>query len=155
MLGTNLGDRQQNLDKALELICDQLGEIVEKSSIFESEAWGYHDANKYYNQAIYIQTKLDPIGVLEACLLIEEKLGRVRTLTQYEARTLDIDVLFYDNLIVESKNLILPHPRISERKFVLEPLCEIGATVVHPVVKKTIQTLLKECPDNSWVQKIN
>ena len=155
MLGSNLGNRAQNLKRAKTLIKELIGSILKQSSLYESEPWGYNDSKSYYNQAICIQTKIKPIEVLRNCLVIEENLGRVRTKDTYEARPIDIDILFYDMLIISSEDLILPHPRITLRKFVLEPLCEIGSELIHPVSKKAIKKHLEECIDTNWVKKLD
>lgn len=152
-MGSNLGDRATNLEKARMLIDEFIGKIHKASSIYESEPWGYEDSNSYYNQVICIQTKIEPQVLLKECLLIEDKLDRVRTKNSYEARTIDIDILFYDMLIINSKELILPHPRISQRKFVLQPLCEIAPSLKHPISKKTVNAYLNECTDTCWVKK--
>ena len=154
ILGTNLGDRLLNLSKAKTLLKQSIGNIICQSFVYESEPWGYVDSLSYNNQVLQIQTKLSAVEVLQLCLSIETKMGRIRTKEGYESRIIDIDLLFYGQEIVQTKDLILPHPEIQNRRFVLVPMCEIESGFVHPVLKQSMETLLKECTDSCWVKRM-
>jgi 2-amino-4-hydroxy-6-hydroxymethyldihydropteridine diphosphokinase len=152
-IGTNLGDRENNLKKAVEKIEEFIGRINASSSVYETEPWGFRSENDFLNMAVEVETELKPSGLLGRLLMIESLLGRLREGKEYASRIIDIDILFYGDNIIETKALTVPHPRIPERKFVLVPLCEIAPDLVHPVIKKSIQTLLKKCPDKNKVRK--
>ena len=128
------------------------GSIVNESSIYETAAWGNTKQASFLNKVISIRTKLPPDDLMKKLLEIEQKLGRVRT-EKYGPRTIDLDILFYDALIFHSAIVTLPHPAIQDRKFVLIPLAELSPGKIHPVYKKTISTLLKECADQLAVIK--
>ena len=152
-LGSNLGEREENLKKARKEIA-KLGNILKSSSIYETEPVGYKEQQKFYNQVVEIETTIVPETLLEACLEIETRLGRVRTIKN-GPRSIDIDILLYGNKIMK-QNIILPHPRMSERAFVLVPFAEIAAEVVHPEKKQTIALLLQQVPkeEKSNVSKV-
>lgn len=152
-LGTNTGDRLANLEKARAAI-KMFGNIISLSSTYQTEAWGKTDQPAFYNQVIEISTALSPVALLSAFLAIEIELGRVRE-EKWGPRTIDIDILFYGSTLVNQENLILPHPGIADRKFVLVPLNEIASEFIHPVYKKNISELLRACPDSLAVEKIN
>lgn len=152
LLGSNLGDRETNLQKGLELISNDKCTILQTSSIYESEPWGYTDPNPYYNLVAEFETSLLPEQLLENCLRAENRLGRTRNSKEFEAREIDIDILFYGNTILNTEKLTVPHPRIQLRKFVLVPLAELCPDFVHPVLAKTMVQLLLECSDKSWVR---
>ncbi len=147
MLGSNLGDKKNNLEQAAEAITKAAGKILVSSPLIESEPWGFSHSEYFYNQLIILQTMLKPEELLQIILSIEVNLGRIRNRQQYEARTIDIDILFYDNLILNSEALVIPHPRISERRFVLLPLLAIAPELVHPVTGRTIWQMYRECKD--------
>ena len=128
------------------------GNITNESSIYETAAWGNTKQAAFLNQVIVIRTKLSPDDLMKKLLEIEQKLGRVRT-EKYGPRTIDLDILFYDALIYHSAIVTLPHPAIQDRKFVLIPLAELSPRKIHPVYKKTIRILLKECADQLAVVK--
>lgn len=151
LLGTNLGDRERHLSAAIELIAQRVGRISAQSPIYETESWGYHD-NDYLNQVIVIDTELSPNDLLSATSQIETELGRVRDGQGYQARTIDIDILLYGNEVVDSPTLTVPHPRMQERRFVLIPMCDIDAGLVHPTLNKTMKELLQQCTDNCNVK---
>jgi 2-amino-4-hydroxy-6-hydroxymethyldihydropteridine diphosphokinase len=147
LLGTNLGDRGGNLSNAIGYLEDDYPiEIVERSSVYVTEAWGITDQPAFYNQVLHIQTNMTPENLLAACLDTEKKIGRVRY-EHWGPRLIDIDVLFYGSQVIKSKNITIPHPHLHERNFTLEPLAAICPDFFHPVLKKDIQTLLKESPD--------
>lgn len=153
-LGGNIGDREKTIELALLKISQQVGEIQSKSEIYETEAWGVINQQAYLNQCIEVKTNLASTDLINTLLLIEKDLGRERTLNiTYEPRTIDIDILFYNHAIIDLPQLIVPHPRLHLRKFVLIPLNEIASNYLHPLLNKTIFKLLRECEDNSEVQK--
>ena len=156
-LGTNLGDREENLKKAIAMIGENIGEIVSISSVYETEPWGFQSENEFLNAVIKVRTELKPPGLLGRILMIEAQIGRLREGegTGYKSRIIDIDILLYGHEIVNKKSLQIPHPRIPVRKFVLVPLCEISPEMVHPVLKKTMAELLEECKDEGVVIRKN
>jgi 2-amino-4-hydroxy-6-hydroxymethyldihydropteridine diphosphokinase len=153
LTGGNEGDRFLHMHEArtnIELIC---GHLLQVSSLYETAPWGKTDQPDFLNQVILINTKLSPDELLHAILSIEERGGRKRTVKN-APRTIDIDILFYNELILEKPGLSIPHPRIADRRFVLEPLNEISPGFIHPVIGKTIHQLLLECKDELGVKKI-
>jgi 2-amino-4-hydroxy-6-hydroxymethyldihydropteridine diphosphokinase len=153
LTGGNEGDRFLHMQEArtnIELIC---GQLLQVSSLYETAPWGKTDQPDFLNQVILIDTKLSPEELLHAILSIEEMGGRKRTVKN-APRTIDIDILFYNELILEKQGLSIPHPRIADRRFVLEPLNEISPGFIHPVIGKTIHQLLLECKDELGVKKI-
>lgn len=154
LLGSNLGDREGLIIDALERIQHEIGEIVSKSSRYETAAWGKEDQPSFLNIAAGVATKLSPLEVLDKALAIELELGRVRK-EKWGARLIDIDVILYGNEIVdEAEKLQIPHPRMQERRFVLEPLAEIAGKLIHPVIQRSITEILNELNDNLTVSKI-
>jgi 2-amino-4-hydroxy-6-hydroxymethyldihydropteridine diphosphokinase len=146
LLGSNLGDRLANLQRCTQLIREDIGKIVKQSSIYETVAWGKTDEPSYLNLALQIDSNLRPLDLLHSCLSIENKLGRTRE-EKWGSRTIDVDVIYFAQRVIDSKDLKIPHPRITERKFVLAPLVEISPEFSHPVFQKTNTQLLRECPD--------
>ncbi len=147
ILGGNKGNKLQNLQSALQLISEKAGKIIQQSAIYRTAAWGNTNQPDFLNQAICLQTSLNAPTLLDVLLNIEKTLGRVRTDEKWMERTMDIDILFFNNDIIDSPNLTIPHPFIQERKFVLVPMAEIAPDFIHPVLKKSIGTLLAECTD--------
>jgi 2-amino-4-hydroxy-6-hydroxymethyldihydropteridine diphosphokinase len=124
-LGSNLGDREKNISDAEILIENFIGTIACKSGLYETEPWGTNHPELFLNKVISLDSNLDPSQILEHIKSIEKSLGRVNNKVKYAPRTIDIDILFIDQIVINSKNLIIPHPLIEERKFVLEPMAEI------------------------------
>ncbi len=147
LLGGNLGDKEQNLQQAIHLLENKLGSTAKKSNIFITAAWGNEDQPEFYNQAIELTTSLSAIELLKTVLDIEEQLGRKRNNDRWQERIIDVDMLFYNNEIIDLPELKIPHPYLQERKFVLAPMNEIASDFMHPILKKTIATLLLECKD--------
>jgi 2-amino-4-hydroxy-6-hydroxymethyldihydropteridine diphosphokinase len=146
LTGGNVGDRLNNLHQSARWLQKMVGSIIKKSSIYETAAWGVTDQPSFLNQVIILTTVLTPDDVLKTILSIEEKMGRKRV-EKMGPRTIDIDILFYNTQIINLPNLVVPHPEIANRRFVLEPLHEIAPTFVHPVAHKSIAALLEECTD--------
>ena len=142
-LGTNMGERALNLQNAIERIEKKVGRVLAQSSIYETPAWGLTDQPDFLNQVIEIETAQSPPQILENILQIEIEMGRIRE-KKWGPRLIDLDILFYNNLILNTENLQIPHPYIHQRAFVLEPLNEIAPNFVHPVFEKTISDLVKE-----------
>ena len=157
LLGSNMGDSISFLSSARIHISQQIGEISKSSSIFRTEPWSMDTEQWFHNQVLEIKCKIDPDKLLNMILKIEEELGRKRSLYNhkpYESRTIDIDILYYDNKVLNSDNLVIPHPRIQERRFVLKPMCEIAPSLIHPVLGKNQSDLLNICTDHSIIERI-
>ena len=147
-----MGNSLAQLKKAKSLIHKQVGKVSRSSAFYSTAAWGNTDQPDFLNQVVVISTKLNPELVLAQILLIEKSMGRIRTVKN-APRIIDIDILFYEKDIIKLNDLIVPHPLIQERKFVLTPLNELSPNFIHPVFKKNIHELLKNCKDNLPVQK--
>lgn len=155
IIGSNIGDRLKLIMKAESNLKKKVGPIVKESSIYKSEAWGNNLLPEFLNKVIIIKTKISVESILSIISEIEKKLGRIRNGDQYISRTIDIDILFYDNLILKSKNLTIPHPKIEERRFVLTPLAQIVPEFIHPVSGQKISKLLEKCNDKLYVENID
>lgn len=151
-LGSNIGDRKHSISTASGSINNTIGKIINSSSFYETEPWGFNDENFFLNQCIIVETTLTPENVLKELLAIEKKMGRTREGKGYASRIIDLDILFYDGMISETPQLIIPHPVLHKRRFVLMPLAEIAPEMIHPVFKKTIHQLLEECDDKMNVE---
>lgn len=132
-LGTNLGDRQSNLETAISLIASRIGTVQAQSDIIETQPWGFESKNLFLNMAIKVQTGLEPLEVLQTTQAIEKEMGRTeKTGTQgYKDRIIDIDILLYDNLVIDSPQLTIPHPHMYRRPFVMEPLAQIAPELTN------------------------
>ena len=151
-IGTNLGQREENLKKSVEMLEMEAGTVQALSSVYETEPWEMSANNLFLNMAVEIKTMLNPNALLKTVLDIETRMGRTRESTGYSSRIIDIDILFFNNQIINNKNLIIPHRFIPHRRFVLEPLTEIAPQFIHPVLRKSVESLLKLCTDKCVVK---
>lgn len=153
LTGGNLGDRKETLAKAKELIAAQCGTVAIVSSLYETAAWGNTDQPAFLNQALKVETTLSARQLMRRLLKLEKLMGRIRK-EKYGPRIIDIDILLFNDETHDYPLLQLPHPEMQNRRFALLPLVEIAPDIVHPVLKKTIKQLLKECKDELEVKKI-
>lgn len=149
-LGSNLGDRVKNIYDGIQKVADKVGKVISYSPLYESKPWGVVSPNDYINACILVETQTSPEEVMTILHDIEKEMGRVRS-TKYNDRTLDIDLLLFDQLIIDTEELKIPHPRMHERLFVLVPANQIVPMFIHPLFQKSIQELLLECTDESNV----
>lgn len=152
LIGGNLGDRERNLSMARELINKHCGAIIRTSSLYETAAWGMQEQPSFLNQALLIQTSLNARQLMRRILKIEKSMGRVRG-QKLGPRIIDIDILLFGDEIHNAPFLKIPHPEMQNRRFALEPLSEIAAGSIHPLFKKSVSELLKECNDLLEVKK--
>ncbi|MEO6229411.1 MAG: 2-amino-4-hydroxy-6-hydroxymethyldihydropteridine diphosphokinase [Ferruginibacter sp.] len=153
LLGSNMGDSGRQLKSAIKLIEQKIGQVTHKSGLYQTAAWGNTDQPDFLNQVIIVATKLQATELLKQILLIEEEMGRVRTIKN-APRIIDIDILFFNKDIISKKNLTIPHPEIANRKFVLIPLNELSPNFKHPILNKSIHQLLLACTDELNVKKV-
>ena len=147
-LGGNIGNRETSIQLAVSEINQRVGQVTSASRIYQTEAWGVKNQQAYLNVCLQISTELSSLELLHSLLDIEKHLGRERNANEiYASRTIDIDILFFNNEITENQDLTIPHPRLHLRKFVLIPLCDIIPDYLHPVLNKSIFNLLKACDD--------
>ncbi|MEI8115657.1 MAG: 2-amino-4-hydroxy-6-hydroxymethyldihydropteridine diphosphokinase [Bacteroidia bacterium] len=154
LLGGNLGDKSRIFSEARDKLNKRLGKITAQSSVYETEPWGFESSDLFWNQVLEITTKLSPEEVLLNTQQTEIEMGRIRKSSPYNSRIIDIDILFYGNEVINQHNLIIPHPRLQDRKFALIPLCEMAPDLVHPVFRKSIRKLIEECTDQLKVEVV-
>lgn len=153
LLGTNLGDKRANLQQAILSISANLISIVSNSDIYETAAWGNTNQDNFYNQVIEVKTELSANDLLQKLLQIETQMGRVRN-QKWEARIMDLDILYFNHEIIDTENLKVPHPYLHVRRFTLAPLVQIAPEFLHPVFNKSNTELLENCSDNSEVKLV-
>ena len=146
LIGGNMGDRLANLQNAQIAIQDQIGSIILSSSIYETAAWGLEDQPRFLNQALIIETNYTAQEVLKKLLSIEQSMGRIRQ-QPLGPRIIDLDIIFFNDQIIHTEDLTIPHPQMQKRNFVLTPLNEITPEFIHPELKQTINQLLIDCRD--------
>ena len=144
-LGTNLGDKEKNLRDAVQKIEERVGNIISLSAFYVTAPWGFHSENTFLNAAVCVETTFSPRELLVVTQQIEREIGRTSKSVNhtYADRLIDIDLLMYDGQIINEPDLVLPHPLMHERRFVMEPLAEIAPDMIHPVLGKTMQELFK------------
>ena len=152
LIGGNLGDRLANLNNAIQKIELHCGKIISSSTIYETAAWGFTEQPPFFNQALQVETALSATELMQQLLIIELSLGRERLLP-LGPRTIDLDIIYFNNEIIQNDIVSIPHPRMEQRNFVLIPLNEIAPTYLHPVLNIPTSTLLKQCKDESHVYK--
>jgi 2-amino-4-hydroxy-6-hydroxymethyldihydropteridine diphosphokinase len=150
LIGGNIGDRLQNLHQAIALLSATCGPVIQQSAVYETAAWGKTDQAAFLNQALLLTTSLMPQELITTILSVEEQLGR-RRMEKNGPRVIDIDIIFYNDLVMDEPHLTIPHPQLQNRRFVLVPLVEIAPELVHPVLHKTLTELLAECKDELGV----
>ncbi|HEY5589499.1 MAG TPA: 2-amino-4-hydroxy-6-hydroxymethyldihydropteridine diphosphokinase [Paludibacter sp.] len=142
-LGTNLGDKERNLNDAVMVLTLEVGKVLSQSSFYVSKPWGFDSENDFLNAVVLVETNLSPFDLLSKTQAIEMNMGRItKTTSSYIDRVIDIDILLYDNLIIDQPTLKIPHPLLAERDFVLIPLAEIAPDLEHPVLRIKIVELL-------------
>ena len=153
LTGSNIGNAHQHLQQALQAIHTIAGNVVTQSSVYRTAPWGNKAQDDFLNQVLKVNTALQPDELMEVLLSIEQQMGRVRTVPN-APRIIDVDILFYNQLVYQSTLVEVPHPRLHLRRFVLQPLCELVTDLMHPVWHKTIRQLLAECTDTGLVEKM-
>lgn len=151
-IGSNLGDREENCEKALALLEQKGIKTLKRSSMIETEPWGVREQPKFMNMAVEVTTDMVPTQLLLKLKEVETELGRTET-TRWGPRIIDLDILFYNDIVMNSPELEIPHPHMREREFVLIPLSEIAPDKIHPVLKKSVRELLQEIkksPSNNY-----
>ena len=154
LLGGNLGDKSKIFEETRKLISESLGMITKQSSVYVTEPWGF-ESELFWNQVIIVATTLNPHEILQQTQAIEITMGRIKKSDRYEARTMDIDLLFYNDLELNTSELDLPHPKMRDRKFVLIPLNEIASDKRHPVSGLSVNDMLRLCSDPLKVERID
>jgi 2-amino-4-hydroxy-6-hydroxymethyldihydropteridine diphosphokinase len=152
LLGSNIGNSKASLAKAIKQIKSNIGDVVRQSSLYSTAAWGNIKQPDFLNQVIIVETELTALQTMQTILVIEKRMGRVRTVKN-APRIIDIDILFFNKEITDENKLTIPHPQLQNRRFVLVPLNQLSPNLRHPLLKKTVHQLLIHCPDNLNVKK--
>jgi len=151
MFGGNVGDRMDYLRRSIDLLRRDVDRIVAMSAVYESEPWGFDDPQWFLNRAVAVETNLDPLTLLERVQRIEQLLGRQHTDHGFHPRTMDIDILLYGNCVINTPRLVIPHPRMTERMFVMQPMAELAPDLEHPVLHRSMKYLKAHCEDRKQV----
>lgn len=153
LIGSNLGERKRLVNQACKMMEERCGVLISKSKMYESEPWGFEAEHWFLNQVVRIDTVLSPDELMKTLLSIEKELGRDRSVPHegYVSRSIDLDILYYGEEIVDTEMVTAPHPRLQERRFALVPLCDVVPCLVHPLLRKTNRQLLEECQDKGKV----
>lgn len=155
LLGGNQGPVAETFREAIGLINQKLGEVVQQSSLYESEPWGFESDSLFLNQVIKLHTAVDAFDLMDRILEIEKQLGRQRLSGEMASRMIDIDILFFNDRVIDHSRLQVPHPRLHLRRFTLLPMKELAPWLVHPLLQQTISQLLENCPDQSQVKRLD
>ncbi|MFO7978188.1 MAG: 2-amino-4-hydroxy-6-hydroxymethyldihydropteridine diphosphokinase [Bacteroidales bacterium] len=155
LLGGNLGDVAATFNKARTLVSERLGEVLSASSLYKSEPWGFESRDMFLNQVLKIVTDMDAETLMQQILDIEQALGRQREKGKLTSRFIDLDLLFFNDLVIDRPHLQVPHPRLHLRRFTLLPLAEITPEKVHPGLNKSVKELLDVCPDHTQVVRLD
>jgi len=153
-IGGNIGNKHDNFDKVYTFIKNELGTITKRSSVYETPPWGFQSEDIFWNQVLMIETEFTPFELLPRINEIEIRFGRERVSGNYNSRQMDIDILYFDELVTETETLTIPHPHLPQRLFVLVPLAEIAPEFVHPQLGFTSLKLLENCNDKPLIKKI-
>ena len=156
-IGGNIGNKKKNFARCRKMIEKRLGKIILLSPVYETAPWGFPSENNFWNQVIYSETNFEPEALLKEIHQIEILFGRDRKNDKssgYSSREMDIDILYFDDIILKSDSLVIPHPLIHERLFVLKPLSDIAPDVIHPVLQKNSLQMLENCKDTSDINKL-
>lgn len=154
-IGGNIGNKPENFSKVQNLIEREIGLISKQSSVYESPPWGFHAEDNFWNQVLMVETELSPGEILSEITKIESSFNRKRRSGGYTSREMDVDIIYYDDIFVETGDLIVPHPRLQQRRFVLVPLAEIAPDFKHPLLRITSKKLLENCKDESVIKKVD
>lgn len=152
-IGSNVGNRVEFINTANTYIINEIGNIKMSSSLYETKAWGNTQQSNFINCVVVVETSLLPLEIIEKLLIIEKNMGRIRS-QKWSERIIDLDILFYNDVQINTPGLIIPHPHIQERNFVLDPINEIWPEFIHPKYLKTINRIKNESIDTSWIIKI-
>jgi 2-amino-4-hydroxy-6-hydroxymethyldihydropteridine diphosphokinase len=153
-IGGNIGNKHDNFDKVYTFIKNELGAVTKSSSVYETSPWGFQAEDNFWNQVLIVETKFSAVELLQKINNIETRFGRKRDGRQYKSREMDIDILYFDKLVVKNETLVIPHQHLQKRLFVLVPLAEIAPDFIHPVLKLTSVEMLNVCEDKSVIKKL-
>ncbi len=155
ILGANQGQVRENFGIAMRLLEQQIGRVIKSSGLYQTEPWGVDVDGMFYNQVLCLYSRLHPMKMIAVLLEIERKMGRVRNLGVVESRSIDIDILFVDEMIISEPGLEVPHPRFHLRRFALQPMAEIAPDLVHPIFNLSVSALLEKCTDPLHVIRLS